>query len=47
MHLGEKRSGRLAALSRRFIILQMSMHVIAFPVSILVFRFAVRKEGLS
>jgi hypothetical protein len=44
---GEKWVDRPAALSRRFIIRQMSMPVMAFFVRVVVFRFAVRKMGPS
>ncbi len=42
---GEKWVGSPAAFRRRFIIRQMSIPVMAFEVSVFVFRFAVRKRG--
>jgi hypothetical protein len=44
---GEKWPGNPAALSRRFIIRQMSMPLIAFFVSVFVLRYAVRKRRPS
>ncbi len=44
---GEKSVEIPAALSRRFIMRQMSMPVIGFPVSVFVLPTAVRKRGPS
>ena len=44
---GENCPGSPAALSRRFIIRQTSIPVMAFLVKVFVFRFAVRKRGPS